>query len=47
MLEVARFIDQGSAGLPCGVQVAAGPGREDDVLSVMAALETANSARHR
>jgi fatty acid amide hydrolase len=39
MLETARSIDEGSAGLPCGVQVAAGAGREDDVLSVMAALE--------
>jgi fatty acid amide hydrolase len=45
MLEAARLIDDGSAGLPCGVQVAAGPGREDDVLSVMAALEESNPAR--
>jgi Asp-tRNA(Asn)/Glu-tRNA(Gln) amidotransferase A subunit family amidase len=47
MLEAARLIDEGSAGLPCGVQVAAGPGREDEVLSVMAALEEVNSAHHR
>jgi Asp-tRNA(Asn)/Glu-tRNA(Gln) amidotransferase A subunit family amidase len=39
MLETARSIDEGSAGLSCGVQVAAGPGREEAVLSVMAALE--------
>ena len=44
MLEVARLIDDGSAGLPCGVQVTAEPGREDDVLSVMAALEESGNA---
>ena len=45
MLEAARLIDDGSAGLPCGVQVAASPGREDDVLSVMAVLEESNTTR--
>jgi Asp-tRNA(Asn)/Glu-tRNA(Gln) amidotransferase A subunit family amidase len=47
MLEAARLIDDGAAGLPCDVQVAAGPGREDDVLSVMAALEEVNSTQPR
>jgi fatty acid amide hydrolase len=37
--ETARKVDEGSAGLPVGVQVASKPGREDLVLSVMAALE--------
>jgi fatty acid amide hydrolase len=37
--DTARKVDQGSAGLPVGVQVAAKPGREDHILAVMAALE--------
>jgi fatty acid amide hydrolase len=44
VLDTARAIDVGSAGLPVGVQVVAGPGREDRVLAVMAALE-ASTAR--
>ena len=36
---LARTAEQGSAGLPVGVQVAARPWREDIVLAVMAALE--------
>lgn len=43
MLEAARLIDHDSAGLSCGVQVAARPGREDDVLSIMAALEQSSN----
>lgn len=39
MYETARLIDEGSAGLPVGVQVVARPGREDQVLAVMRALE--------
>ena len=38
MLDAARAIDEGSDGLPVGVEVAAGPGREDLVLAVMEAL---------
>jgi fatty acid amide hydrolase len=38
--ETARKVDEGSAGLPVGVQVAAKPNREDLVLAVMGALET-------
>jgi fatty acid amide hydrolase len=37
----ARAVDQGSAGLPVGVQVVAGPGGEDRILAVMQALEDA------
>ncbi len=37
--QAARQVEQGSAGLPVGVQVAAAPWREDRVLAVMAALE--------
>jgi fatty acid amide hydrolase len=37
--EAARKVDQGSAGLPVGVQVIARPGREDLILAVMAELE--------
>jgi fatty acid amide hydrolase len=36
----ARRVDKGSAGLPVGVQVAAGPNREDLILAVMSAVET-------
>jgi Asp-tRNA(Asn)/Glu-tRNA(Gln) amidotransferase A subunit family amidase len=36
----ARRVENGSAGLPVGVQVAARPWREDVVLAVMAALES-------
>lgn len=36
---VAKNVEQGSAGLPVGVQVVARPWREDLVLAVMAALE--------
>ena len=38
--ETARRVDEGSTGLPVGVQVAARPGRDDLVLAVMQALET-------
>jgi Asp-tRNA(Asn)/Glu-tRNA(Gln) amidotransferase A subunit family amidase len=38
--ETARKVDQGSVGLPVGVQVASKPGREDLVLAVMGALES-------
>lgn len=38
--EDARRIEQGSAGLPVGVQVAGRPWRDDQVLAVMKALET-------
>ncbi len=37
--QAARQVEQGSAGLPIGVQVAAAPWREDRVLAVMGALE--------
>lgn len=37
--DTARKVDEGSAGLPVGVQVAARPGREDLVLAVMGELE--------
>ena len=37
--ETARLVDEGSAGLPVGVQVAARPGRDDQVLAVMEMLE--------
>jgi fatty acid amide hydrolase len=39
MDRAARAVDEGSAGLPVGVHVAARPWREDLVLSLMAALE--------
>jgi fatty acid amide hydrolase len=39
----ARRVDKGSAGLPVGVQVAARPNREDLILAVMEAVETAVS----
>lgn len=35
----AREAEQGTAGLPVGVQVVGGPWREDVVLAVMGALE--------
>ena len=38
--ETARKVDEASAGLPVGVQVASKPGREDLVLAAMAALES-------
>jgi Asp-tRNA(Asn)/Glu-tRNA(Gln) amidotransferase A subunit family amidase len=38
MFDTARAIDDGSTGLPVGVQVVADPGREDRVLDVMEAL---------
>lgn len=41
MERVAREIEEGSAGLPVGVQVAARPWREDVVLAVMKAIEDA------
>jgi fatty acid amide hydrolase len=41
VLKQARAVDQGSAGLPVSVQVAALPWRDDVTLAVMAALETA------
>ena len=37
--DTARKVDEGSAGLPVGVQVASKPGREDLVLAVMSVLE--------
>jgi fatty acid amide hydrolase len=43
MDRAARRVDRGSAGLPVGVQVAARPNREDLILAVMAAVETALS----
>jgi fatty acid amide hydrolase len=39
VVRTARRIEQGSQGLPIGVQVLAGPWREDIVLAVMRALE--------
>jgi fatty acid amide hydrolase len=39
----ARRVDRYSAGLPVGVQVAARPGREDLILAVMSAVESALS----
>ena len=39
----ARRVDKDSAGLPVGVQVVARPGREDLILAVMSAVETALS----
>lgn len=41
----AAAIDEGSAGLPIGVQVVARPFREDHVLAVMAAIERDASGR--
>jgi fatty acid amide hydrolase len=41
MERLSRRIEQGSAGLPMGVHVAAAPWREDIVLAVMGALEEA------
>lgn len=43
--QAARIVEQGSAGLPVGVQVVARHWREDVALAVMAALERAFSAR--
>ena len=39
MFDTARVIDAGSAGLSVGVQIVAGPGREDHVLAIMQALD--------
>jgi Asp-tRNA(Asn)/Glu-tRNA(Gln) amidotransferase A subunit family amidase len=39
MMEAARLDDEGSEGLPVGVQIVAEPGREDRVLTVMEILE--------
>jgi fatty acid amide hydrolase len=39
----ARRVDRYSAGLPVGVQVAARPGREDLIIAVMSAVESALS----
>ena len=39
----ARRVDKDSAGLPVGVQVAARPGREDLIVAVMSAVESALS----
>ncbi len=39
VLRTARAVEQGSAGLPVGVQVVARPWREDVALAIMAALE--------
>jgi len=41
MARAARAVDEGSAGLPVGVQVVAKPGGEDRVLAVMQELEDA------
>jgi fatty acid amide hydrolase len=43
MDRAARRVDKGSAGLPVGVQVVARPNREDLILAVMTAIETALS----
>ncbi|WP_437577183.1 amidase family protein [Sorangium sp. So ce887] len=43
--QAARAAEQGSAGLPIGVQVAARLWREDVVLAVLGALEAGNPAR--
>ena len=43
MDRAARRVDKSSAGLPVGVQVAARPNREDLILTVMGAVETALS----
>jgi fatty acid amide hydrolase len=43
MERAARRVDMGSAGLPVGVQVVARPNREDLILAVMGAVETALS----
>ena len=40
---IARRVDRGSSGLPVGVQVAARPNREDLILAVMEAVQTALS----
>jgi fatty acid amide hydrolase len=41
MARAARAVDEGSAGLPVGVQVVASPGGDDRILAVMKALEDA------
>jgi fatty acid amide hydrolase len=46
MLDHARLTDEGSEGLPIGVQVVAGPGREDRVLAVMEELERSSTWQH-
>jgi fatty acid amide hydrolase len=43
VLRTARLTDQGSVGLPVGVQVSSLPWREDLVLAVMLALEQASA----
>lgn len=43
--EVARKVEQGSAGLPIGVQVVARPWREHVALAVMSAIERVASTR--
>jgi fatty acid amide hydrolase len=45
MMEAARLDDEGSEGLPVGVQVVAAPGREDHVLAVMEILERGSTWR--
>jgi len=45
MVEQARLTDEGSQGLPVGVQVIASPGREEDVLTVMEELERSSTWR--
>ena len=45
MVEQARLTDEGSQGLPVGVQVVASPGREEDVLTVMEELERSSTWR--
>jgi fatty acid amide hydrolase len=47
MANTARLIDEGSAGLPTGVQVVGAPGREDQVLTVMQVLQESSSAPER
>ena len=42
--ELARKCDEGSAGLPAAVQIAARPWREDVVLALLGALERAFGA---
>ena len=43
--DAARLVDEGSAGLPVGVQVAGKPGRDDQVLAAMEVLEQGFRAR--
>jgi Asp-tRNA(Asn)/Glu-tRNA(Gln) amidotransferase A subunit family amidase len=44
VVRTARRVEQGSSGLPVGVQVLARPWREDVTLAVMTVLEEAATA---